>query len=166
MNYEESGYLMMQCDLRRGYCLDGRLPCDLCDCFMKLVRNPKSITRGVDRHWGRMEIISRGAPIRVKKLRAALSCEVSTGANNKAPEKLLLPETRVSVPTGALVEDREYMPLTAFRGMMFKIKKSIKELICRRYGHDWETYAYTTGYFSYDIEQAGRCRRCHFDTHS
>ena len=40
-----------------------------------------------------------------------------------------------------------------------------KELICKRKGHDWDKYTVSTGYYSYDIEQAGYCKRCGWDTH-
>ena len=43
--------------------------------------------------------------------------------------------------------------------------KWVKRLICKWKGHDWEVYAYQTGYWSYDIEQAGHCKRCGVDTH-
>jgi len=43
--------------------------------------------------------------------------------------------------------------------------KWIKRLICKHKGHKWEIYAVSTGYWSYDIEQAGYCMRCGFDTH-
>jgi hypothetical protein len=41
----------------------------------------------------------------------------------------------------------------------------IKLYICKHVGHDWETYTVSTGYYSYDIEQAGYCLRCGWDTH-
>ena len=41
----------------------------------------------------------------------------------------------------------------------------IKSLICKRKGHDWDKYTVSTGYYSYDIEQAGYCKRCGYDTH-
>lgn len=39
---------------------------------------------------------------------------------------------------------------------------------CERLGHDWSYYAYATPpfYSSTDIEQAGLCKRCGYDTHS
>lgn len=43
--------------------------------------------------------------------------------------------------------------------------KYLKRFICKYKDHDWITYAVSTGYWSYDIEQAGYCRRCGFDTH-
>ncbi len=43
--------------------------------------------------------------------------------------------------------------------------KFIKRLICKHKGHDWDTYTVATGYWSYDIEQAGYCTRCGYDTH-
>jgi hypothetical protein len=42
----------------------------------------------------------------------------------------------------------------------------IKKIICKIKGHDWEVYAYSTGYHSYDIEKAGHCKRCGADTHT
>ena len=45
------------------------------------------------------------------------------------------------------------------------MNKYIKKLICKIFGHDWEFYAYSTGYYSYDIEKAGHCKRCGYDTH-
>lgn len=41
----------------------------------------------------------------------------------------------------------------------------IKRFICRRKGHDWDTYTVSTGYGSNEIEQAGYCKRCKLDTH-
>jgi len=43
--------------------------------------------------------------------------------------------------------------------------KWIKRMICKIFGHKWEIYEYRTGYWSYDIEMAGHCSRCDFDTH-
>lgn len=49
--------------------------------------------------------------------------------------------------------------------------KHIKELlVCKRKGHDWEMYIADSGCNSYynhydNIEQAGYCRRCGYDTH-
>lgn len=43
--------------------------------------------------------------------------------------------------------------------------KWIKRLICKYKGHDFEIYEFSTGYYSYDIEMAGCCKRCGFDTH-
>ncbi|MEK3851237.1 hypothetical protein MKX59_19545 [Paenibacillus sp. FSL R7-0340] len=43
--------------------------------------------------------------------------------------------------------------------------KWIKPLICRYRGHKWETYTVSTGYGSNEIEQAGYCVRCGWDTH-
>lgn len=48
---------------------------------------------------------------------------------------------------------------------MKKLITHIKRLICKRKGHDWETYTVSTGYWGNDIEQAGYCRRCGEDTH-
>ncbi len=44
--------------------------------------------------------------------------------------------------------------------------KFIKRIICKIFGHRFETYIHQTGYWSYDIEQAGHCVRCGYDTHS
>lgn len=44
--------------------------------------------------------------------------------------------------------------------------KSINKLICKIFGHKFNIYQYKTGYASYDIEMAGRCSRCGFDTHN
>lgn len=41
----------------------------------------------------------------------------------------------------------------------------IKRLICKKFGHKWSYYTVSTGHWSYDIEQAGYCRRCEYDTH-
>lgn len=41
----------------------------------------------------------------------------------------------------------------------------IKRLICKCKGHDWSTYTVSTGYWGNDIEQAGYCERCEWDTH-
>lgn len=43
--------------------------------------------------------------------------------------------------------------------------KYIKRFICKHKGHKWTTYTVSTGYWSYDIEQAGYCTRCGYDTH-
>lgn len=43
--------------------------------------------------------------------------------------------------------------------------KFIKRTICKYKGHNFETYLFSTGYWSNDIEQAGLCKRCEFDTH-
>lgn len=56
--------------------------------------------------------------------------------------------------------------------MIFKLKRQwlkwvhfIKKTICKHKGHNWETYTVSTGYWGYDIEQAGYCKRCGHDTH-
>lgn len=41
----------------------------------------------------------------------------------------------------------------------------IKRFIYKHKGHNWITYTVSTSYWSYDIEQAGYCRQCGFDTH-
>lgn len=33
----------------------------------------------------------------------------------------------------------------------------LKSLVCRLIGHKWRTYANQTGYYSYNVEQAGYC---------
>jgi len=43
--------------------------------------------------------------------------------------------------------------------------KWFKHLTCRLFGHKWEIYEYRTGYYPTDIEMAGYCIRCGFDTH-
>lgn len=43
--------------------------------------------------------------------------------------------------------------------------KNDKEPTCEQEGHDWDTYTVSTGYWSNDIEQAGYCIRCGYDTH-
>ena len=43
--------------------------------------------------------------------------------------------------------------------------KWFKHLMCRLFGHKWEIYEYRTGYYPTDIEMAGYCIRCGFDTH-
>jgi len=43
--------------------------------------------------------------------------------------------------------------------------KFIKRLICRLIGHDFEIYPHPIGYYSYDVEKAGICKRCGYDTH-
>lgn len=42
---------------------------------------------------------------------------------------------------------------------------SIKQLVCKHKGHNWDTYSISTGYGSNEIEQAGYCLRCKEDTH-
>lgn len=44
--------------------------------------------------------------------------------------------------------------------------KLIKRLICKYRGHKFESYVFRTGPYPLDIEQAGHCTRCDFDTHS
>lgn len=45
--------------------------------------------------------------------------------------------------------------------------KWLKRLLCKWFGRKWELYAYMPkgGYYSYDFEQAGHCKRCGEDTH-
>lgn len=43
--------------------------------------------------------------------------------------------------------------------------KYLKRFICKYRDHDWITYTVSTGFWGNDIEQAGYCRRCGFDTH-
>lgn len=40
-----------------------------------------------------------------------------------------------------------------------------RKLVCKFFGHKFETYIYSTGYWSYDIEQAGHCYICGVDTY-
>lgn len=40
-----------------------------------------------------------------------------------------------------------------------------KRIICRLVGHKFIIYPKPTGYYSYDVEKAGYCKRCGFDTH-
>lgn len=42
---------------------------------------------------------------------------------------------------------------------------TIRQLICKHKGHNWDTYSVSTGYGSNEIEQAGFCLRCKEDTH-
>lgn len=37
--------------------------------------------------------------------------------------------------------------------------------ICLEKGHDWSYYTVSTGYYGNDIEQAGICKKCGYDTH-
>lgn len=37
--------------------------------------------------------------------------------------------------------------------------------ICLEQGHDWTYYTVSTGYYGNDIEQAGICKKCGYDTH-
>jgi len=43
----------------------------------------------------------------------------------------------------------------------------INNFVCRHKGHDFEIYSHMPkgGYYPYDMEQAGYCKRCGFDTH-
>lgn len=45
--------------------------------------------------------------------------------------------------------------------------KLIEKYICNKKGHDWETYeVYLEPHNHWhDIEQAGYCKRCQYDTH-
>lgn len=43
--------------------------------------------------------------------------------------------------------------------------KHVKKLICKHKGHNWDKYSFQTGYWSYDVEMAGECKRCGFNTH-
>lgn len=45
------------------------------------------------------------------------------------------------------------------------IPKIIKKWICNFKGHSFESYVFRTGPYPLDIEQAGHCKRCGFDTH-
>jgi hypothetical protein len=48
---------------------------------------------------------------------------------------------------------------------LYETQKELKSLTCEVRGHDWETYTVSTGYWGNDIEQAGYCVRCGYDTH-
>lgn len=41
----------------------------------------------------------------------------------------------------------------------------IRCLICRWRGHKFEVYEYRYGMYPTDIEMAGNCKRCGYDTH-
>lgn len=41
----------------------------------------------------------------------------------------------------------------------------IKRWICKYKGHNFESYEFRTGPYPLDIEEAGHCTRCGFDTH-
>jgi len=98
--------------------------------------------------------------------------------NDDYPVEFLMGDPELSSLDAVLVESKKLSklqspPVRAFGRVVFKVKEDINgfiqfanKLICKHKGHDWETYAYSTGYYSYDVEQAGHCRRCHFDTHS
>lgn len=43
--------------------------------------------------------------------------------------------------------------------------KFIKKYICKKKGHNFESYVYQYETYPYDIEQAGHCKRCGYDTH-
>lgn len=49
--------------------------------------------------------------------------------------------------------------------MKFKFINWLNKMTCRHKGHSFETYIFQAGYQSNDIEQAGLCLRCGFDTH-
>lgn len=40
------------------------------------------------------------------------------------------------------------------------------KITCETEGHDWSYYEVSIGYWGNDIEQAGVCKRCGFDTHA
>lgn len=51
---------------------------------------------------------------------------------------------------------------------MFRLRhvaEMTKISLCKIFGHKLEVYEFKTGYYSYDIEQAGYCVRCGYDTH-
>lgn len=48
---------------------------------------------------------------------------------------------------------------------MIDLRDKISRVICYFKGHKWISYTVATGYWSYDIEQAGYCERCRQDTH-
>lgn len=66
---------MMKCDLRRGYCQDGRLPCDLCDCFLDLTRTPKRISRLVQSYGNQIKFTYSDTPIRTKGIKKIIYTE-------------------------------------------------------------------------------------------
>ncbi|EOI54821.1 hypothetical protein [Enterococcus gilvus] len=41
----------------------------------------------------------------------------------------------------------------------------IKRWMCKLKGHNFESYEFRTGPYPLDIEEAGHCTRCGFDTH-
>lgn len=43
--------------------------------------------------------------------------------------------------------------------------KWFAKLICKYKGHDFETYPFRYGIYSDDVEMAGQCVRCGYDTH-
>lgn len=43
--------------------------------------------------------------------------------------------------------------------------KRLRKFICKIKGHNFETYIFRYGIWSDDIEQAGFCIRCGYDTH-
>lgn len=43
--------------------------------------------------------------------------------------------------------------------------ETFNRIICFYKGHKWTTYTVSTGYGSNEIEQAGYCERCKYDTH-
>lgn len=45
-------------------------------------------------------------------------------------------------------------------------RKRLNPLICKYKGHNWSYYSVSTGYGSNEVEQAGECTRCGFDTHA
>lgn len=49
--------------------------------------------------------------------------------------------------------------------MKFKFISWFNKMTCRYKGHNFETYVFQAGYQPNDIEQAGLCLRCGFDTH-
>lgn len=146
---------MMRCDLRRGYCLDGRLPCDLCGCFMPVTRTLKRISRPLHNFGSRMRFIYAVYPLRARRRKSVPLATIKQ--IDDLPEDVLTCKLKNSLPVELSVESK-----TPINGC----SQFVKELICKLKGHDWETYAYSTGYYSYDVEQAGHCKRCGFDTHS
>ena len=168
---------MMKCDLRRGYCRDGRLPCDLCDCFLPLTRAMKRDSWAVHNYGGRIKFMCSHSSVS-RKGRVDVPCGGGCPSiNDNSPEEFLMAGTEVSAPGEGLVESKSTSVIQrqsrGFRRIERRVKESVnvfiqfvKELICKKYGHDWESYAYSTGYYPGDVEQAGHCERCHFDTHS
>lgn len=151
---------MMKCDLQRGYCLDGRLPCDLCNCFMPVTRTLKRISRPLHNNGSCMKLVYATYPLRVKKRKATL---VGSVVLKDLIENVGSP---VKLDVSSLARNPVRCSETAGLGRIKGFIQATKELICKHKGHDWETYAYSTGFYAYDVEQAGSCKRCGFDTHS
>lgn len=55
--------------------------------------------------------------------------------------------------------------VTAVQNFLSNYQKYLNRAICEEQGHDWFIYVVSTGYWGYDVEQAGYCMRCGYDTH-